>query len=196
MKCRLLFLLLVCVACRAGAQEMRSADPLRALTTCPLGDGLRVTAVDRVNAGTTRRMVDTAAGKAAVSIADGYRVMLATAQGEPFVKLMIEQSAPGQLDADRATILAQLNSFSSRYGASTRFLKTGVQRGVEEIYFDFSEVGEQAPSGITTLIAADRNVVATVYLLSRQEGEHAKATHGALINSLTTCLGRNERASR
>lgn len=191
MKCRLLLLPLVFVSCLAAAQDARLADPLRALTTCPLGDGLRVTAVDRVNAGTTRRMVDTSTGKAAVSIADGYRVMLSNAQGEPFVKLMIEQSAPGQLDADRATIFAQLNSFSSRYGASTRFLKTGLQRGVEEIYFDFSEVGEQAPSGITTLIAADRNVVATVYLLSRQEGDRARAAHASLIAALTACLGRN-----
>lgn len=191
MKRRILLLLLFCVACLARAQEQRLADPLRALLACPLGDGVKITAVDRVVAGTTRRLVDTAAGKAAVSIADGYRVMLASEHGAPFVKLMLEQSAPGQLDADRATIFAQLNSFSSRYGASTRFLKTGSQRGVEEIYFDFSEVGEQAPSGITTLIAPDKNVVATVYLLSRQEGARAKAAHGALIAALTSCLARN-----
>lgn len=191
MKCRILFLLLICLARFAGAQEARLADPLRTLLACPLGDGLKVTSVDRVNAGTTRRMVNTTAGKAAVSVADGYRIMLATAQGERFAKLMLEQSAPGQLDADRATIFAQLKSFSSRYGASARFLKTDNQHGVEEIYFDFSDVGEQAPSGITTLIAPDRNIVATVYLLARQQGAQAKATHGALIAALTACLARN-----
>lgn len=182
----------------AAAQEAAAPDPLRPLLACPFGAGVKATSVNRMDAGSTQRMVNTAAGPMAVSNVDGYRVMFEHPLADPFVKLMIEQSAPGKIDADRAAIVAQMKSFSSpKLGSTARFVRERSDRGVDEIYFDFSELSPNEPSRIYTAINTGKGVVATVYFLGklrdpahRPAESEGKAAFDAFTSALVACLAK------
>lgn len=185
-------LVLGAASATAAAQE-RPADPLRQLTTCSFGKDLQARNVSRWTAGASR-MVQTANGPMQVSVADGYRMLLAFPGTAPFVNLKLERSQPGKLAADRTAILAQMTSFAATPGAQVAPFKVVERNGVEIMALNNSELRSGVIS-VYTLISEKSNVVATAYLLNQkpderkfQNFEQYQALRDEFIYSLAVCM--------
>jgi hypothetical protein len=59
------------------AQSSERDDSLKSYTKCKLDSGLRIVQVDRLPKGVKSRKVETSKGEQKISLADGYRVMVA-----------------------------------------------------------------------------------------------------------------------
>jgi hypothetical protein len=155
----------------AGGALAQPADPLRARTTCAFGNELRAQSVDRWPAGSPARKVQTSTGPMQVSVADGYRMMLAYPGTKPFVNLKLERSQPGKLAADRTAILAQMTSFAATPGATVSPFKVVERNGVEIMALNSASLDGGGVISIYTLIAEKSNVIATAYLLNQKPAE-------------------------
>ena len=176
----------------AVAQE-RPADPLRQLTTCSYSNELQARSVSRWTAGTSR-MVQTATGPMRVSVADGYRMLLAFPGTAPFVNLKLERSQPGKLSADRTAILAQMTNFAATPGADVTPFKVVERNGVEIMALNNSKL-TPGVIGVYTLISEKANVIATAYLLNQKPNERKfrsfeqyQALRDDFIYSLAVCM--------
>lgn len=189
---RVFFTALVLSSVTASAQE-RPDDPLRPLTTCAFGKDLQAKSVSRWTAGASR-MVQTTGGPMSVSVADGYRMLLAFPGSAPFVNLKLERSQPGKLAADRTAILAQMTSFAATPGAKVAPFKVIERNGVEIMALNNAELTPGVIS-VYTLISEKTNVIATAYLLNQkpeqrkfQTFEQYQALRDEFIYSLAVCM--------
>lgn len=167
------------VLCGAGAAPAHEApaDPLRPLLTCPFGNGLQARNIARWPASTPSRVVQTAGGPQQVSVADGYRMMLAFADTAPFVNLKLERSQPGRLAADRAAILAQMTGFTAAPGAAVAPLKVIERDGIEIMALNNPTIDGGGVISIYTLISEQDNLIATAYLLNAKPAQRKFQTY-------------------
>jgi hypothetical protein len=147
------------------------ADPLRPLTACAFGNNLRAQSVDRWPGEAAARTVQTSNGPMAVSVADGYRMMLAYPDSKPFVNLKLERSQPGKLAADRIAILAQMTTFAATPGAPVSPFKVIERNGVEIMALNSPSLDGGGVISIYTLISEKSKVIATAYLLNQKPAE-------------------------
>ncbi|MES2130484.1 MAG: hypothetical protein V4463_24695 [Pseudomonadota bacterium] len=187
-----LAMLLLAVSGAAAAQG--DGDPLRPLLACTFGGELKPVSASRLNTGAAWRTVETSAGPMRVSTADGYRMMLAFPDSEPFVNLKLERPAAGRLSEDRTAILAQMTSFAARPGAHVEPFKVAAHNGVEVMALNNGALTGGVIS-MYTLISEKSNVVATAYLLNpkperRKFKSYAEyeALRDAFIASLSQCM--------
>lgn len=185
--------MVLCAAGDALAQDP-PADPLRPLTTCAFGKDLQARSVNRWPAGVASRAVQTSSGAMQVSVADGYRMLLAFPDTAPFVNLKLERSRPGKLAADRTAILAQMTSFAAKPGAPVAPFKVVERSGVEIMALNNPALSGGVIS-IYTLISEKTNVIATAYLLNQkpaerkfQNYEQYQALRDDFIYSLALCM--------
>ena len=185
-------LLVAAVALPAAAQG--EADNLRPLLSCTFGGDLKPVSASRLTSGMTWRTVETSAGPMRVSTADGYRMVLAFPDSEPFVNLKLERPAQGRLSEDRTAILAQMTSFAARPGAHVEPFKVAANNGVEVMGLNNGSLTGGVIS-MYTLIAEKSNVVATAYLLNQKPERRRfksyaefEALRDAFISSLSNCL--------
>jgi hypothetical protein len=170
------------------------SDPLRPLTTCSFGNELQAKSVNRWPAGQSSRMVQTSMGPMRVSVADGYRMMLAFPHTAPFVNLKLERSQPGKLAEDRTAILAQMTSFAAIPGAKVSPFKVVTYNGVEVMALNNPRLNGSVIS-IYTLISEKSNVIATAYLLNQKPSERKfqdyaqyQALRDDFIFALAVCM--------
>ncbi|MDL2355335.1 MAG: hypothetical protein QFF03_08770 [Pseudomonadota bacterium] len=187
---------LLCGAGAASARE-RPDDPLRPLTACPFGKDLQARSVARWPAGTPSRAVQTASGPMQVSVADGYRMLLAFPDTAPFVNLKLERSQPGKLAADRTAILAQMTSFAATPGAPVAPFKVLEREGVEIMALNNPTLSGGVIS-VYTLISERTNVIATAYLLNQKPAERKfqnyaqyQALRDDFIYALALCMAES-----
>ena len=189
------FLFAAMVLCGpGGAQARPGPDPLRPLTNCSFGNDLQARSVHRWPASLSSRLVQTSTGPMKVSVADGYRVMLAFPGTAPFVNLKIERSQPGKLAADRTAILAQMTSFAATPGATVAPFKVVERHGVEIMALNNPTLNGGVIS-IYTLISEKSNVIATAYLLNQKPSERKfkdyeqyQALRDDFIFALAVCM--------
>ncbi|WP_426177464.1 hypothetical protein [Massilia sp. TWR1-2-2] len=181
-------------AAAAQAQDARS-DPLRPLLACPYANGLTAPGIDRWPGSMTARVVQTSTGPMQVSVADGYRMMLAFPDTAPFVNLKLERSQPGKLAADRTAILAQMTSFAATPGTKAAPFKVIERHGVEIMALNNPTLQGGGVISIYTLISEKNNVIATAYLLDQkpaqrkfQTYEQYQAIRDEFIYSLALCM--------
>jgi hypothetical protein len=181
-------------AAAAQAQDARS-DPLRALLACPYANGLKAPSVERWPGNMASRTVQTSTGPMQVSVADGYRMMLAFPDTAPFVNLKLERSKPGKLAADRTAILAQMTSFAATPGAKVAPFKVIERHGVEIMALNNPTLQGGGVISIYTLISEKNNVIATAYLLDQkparrkfQTYEQYQAMRDEFIYALALCM--------
>lgn len=184
------------VLCGPGAvlAQAPAADPLRPLTICAFGKDLQAKSVDRWPASMSSRMVQTSNGPMQVSVADGYRMMLAYPDTAPFVNLKLERSQSGKLAADRTAILAQMTSFAATPGATVAPFKVVERNGVEIMALNNPTLTGGVIS-IYTLISEKSNVIATAYLLNQKPSERKfknyeqyQALRDEFIFALAVCM--------
>ena len=164
--------MVLCAPACALARE--AVDPLRPLMSCSFGKDLQAQSVNRwpagTPAGTPARSVQTSTGPMQVSVADGYRMLLAYPDTAPFVNLKLERSQPGKLSADRTAILAQMTSFAATPGAPVAPFKVVERNGVEIMALNSPALSGDVIS-VYTLISEKNNVIATAYLLNQKPAE-------------------------
>jgi len=175
-------------ACAAAA-DGAPADPLRPLLACSWGGQLAAQGVTRWPAGRTGRPVDTPDGEKWVSVADGYRLMLAFPGSAPFVNLKLERSMPGRLAQDRDVIRAEMGAMA-RAGK----LEVSERDGVEILTLNNASFDDSV-IGIVTLFAKNKNVIATAYLLNAKPEQRKFASYqeymvlrDAFIDALARCV--------
>lgn len=161
------------VAATAAAQEPVALEPYVA---CVERGSFAVRDVVRAGQRPSSRSVNTAEGERRVSVADGYRVMLNTPQGEPFVNLKIELSAPGKADEDRAVIVAQMRAMAGGSAAGALPLKDETRDGVQAVGLDNPSIDHRSIISFYTLFVAPKGLVATAYVLNQKPERRAFAS--------------------
>lgn len=183
----------------AIAQE-RAGDPLNALTKCVNDGEFHSDKKDRLPIGATSRAVNSSAGAARVSTADGYRLIMYRKSSSPLVNLKLERSAEGQFSADRDLIIAQMKDISSQTKPPHQVNLEMSTRGGIEIFALNNPSVDQSPGVISfyTLFDARNNTVATAYLLNQRPEirEYANDVEYAVlrdrfIDLLSNCLAQS-----
>jgi hypothetical protein len=85
----------------AAAQTISRDDSLKPYTTCQFEDGFKVVQVDRLPKDVTFRTENTSSGEKQISLADGYRVMVAYPKTDFFANIKAEKSNPAKYAADK-----------------------------------------------------------------------------------------------
>jgi hypothetical protein len=131
----------------------------------------------RLPATVTSRAVDTAAGPKPISLADGYRVILATAQGLPFLNLKVELSSPTAAAADREAVQAQMAAFAARRSAAQPGLQHSSASGVEVLSLHQPNLDRGGPVSFYSFLQPASGVIATLYVLNQPPAQRAFASY-------------------
>jgi len=175
---------------------------LKPFTSCDLDNGLKIVQVDRLPKDVKSRTVKTSKGDQKVSLADGYRVMVAYNDDRDwFANIKAEKSVMADYEQDKERVMENLKWAASTgkemespepvkvsfgeyqgYGTSRRTL-TGNTLG---IYVLFSDV--------------DRTII-TFYFINQnskrkrfQTVEEWQVLRDGFLNTYTTCVKSNRRA--
>jgi hypothetical protein len=172
-----------------------AAGALVAYTRCPLDGKLAAVSVDHRTAGSPpRRTIVMETGQRTVSVEDGYRVMLAFPDTDPFVNLKIERSVPGQYAADKQIILDQMQAMARRVPANADGLERSLDKGIDVAALN----NRTLAGGVTsmyTLFDDEQEVIATAYLLNQKPERRAfqtfdeyKVLRDRFIGDFTSCM--------
>lgn len=164
-------------AASASSWSQRATDPLAPVMRCIAAGKFGVLEQGRLPASATSRTVETAAGNKTVSLADGYRVILATSQGQPFVNLKVELSSAADAAADRATVEAQMALFASRRSGDQQALQRAVDGEVELLSLHQSDLERGGPISFYSLFVPSKALIASLYVLNQPPGQRAFSTY-------------------
>ena len=186
---------------KAQAQTPQRDDSLKGHTSCDLNSGLRIVQVDRLAKGNTSRTVQTSKGDLKISLADGYRVMVAyNNKRDWFVNIKAEKSFPGEYERDKEGVIENLKFAASTttdleqvepvkvsfngyegYGTSKRAL-TG---NVVGMYVLFSDPDQT----ITTFYFINQNAKRERY----KSIEEWRTIRDEFLNTYTTCINNSRK---
>ena len=192
-------LLMLCIGFSATAsfgQSPERDDSLKRFTSCGLENGLRIVQVDRLPKNTKSRTVKTSQGDRKISLADGYRVMVAYNEHRDwFANIKAEKSFTAEYQRDKEGVIENLKWAASTtsdlespellkvsfngyegYGTSKRAL-TGNLLG---IYLLFSDVDHT----ITTIYFINHNANRKRF----QTIEEWQAVRDEFLKTYTTCV--------
>ena len=94
---------------RSLVQSSKRDDSLKPFTSCDLHDGLRIVQVDRLPEKVKSRDVKTSSGDRKISLADGYRVMVAYNEDRDwFANIKAEKSVAAQYETDKQNAIENL----------------------------------------------------------------------------------------
>jgi hypothetical protein len=188
------------VAATASSQLLDpSRQPSRLIpyTRCSFTGGLVPISVDRAPNLPMARPVETASGTKRVSVADGYRVMLAFPNTDPFVNLKIEVSVAGLYANDKQTVLEQMQVFAASAKGVSMSVERSSLNGVEVAALNNPTIDSSIIS-FYSLFDDTENVIATAYILNQLPEKRAfrdmssyKSLRDAFIQDYTQCMGKN-----
>jgi hypothetical protein len=166
------------LAASVSAHAQRVGDPLAPIVRC-IGTGkFAVLQQGRLPASVTSRSVETPTGNKTVTLADGYRVILATSQGEAFVNLKVELSSTAEAAADRAAVEEQMKLFSSRRGPGPKDFQRTAHGGVEVLELHQPNLEDGGPVSFYSIFVPSKAIIATLYVLNQKPDKRAFSTYG------------------
>ena len=160
---------------------------------CPLGGNLTAVAINPRSAGAPpTRAIDAVAGKQAVSVGEGVRVMLAFPESDPFVNLKIERSVPGRYAADKQLVLDQLQAMARRKRGEAGVVERSADKGIEIAALNNPRL-EGGIVSMYTLFDDRQEIIATAYLLNNQRRafqtyEEYQGLRDRFIGDFTSCM--------
>ena len=166
----------VLIVASGSASAQRSSDPLAAIVRCVAGGGFAVLTTDRLPDSVTARSVMTQGGNRRVSMKDGYRIILATDKGEPFVNLKVEQSDPGLAADDRAAVEAQMQMFTTNTPRHLTLERRSLN-GADLLGMDLPGLDVQGPISFYSAFVPARSLIATLYVLNQAPERRAFASY-------------------
>lgn len=182
----------------APARAERSGDPLGPIADCVGKGELKLLERGRLPESVPTRSVSTASGTRQVSMADGYRVLLATPQGLPFVNFKVELSTPESAEADRGAILAQMQQLAERSAASKDDAVVKRERvgDAEVLALHQKDLSRPGPLSFYSIFVPARHLVSTIYVLNQDPAKRAFSSfddyvkqRDAAIAAALRCLG-------
>ena len=188
---------------RSFAQSPEKDDSLKPFTSCDLGNGLRIVEVDRLPKNVKSRTVKTSKGNQKISLADGYRVMVAYNEDKDwFANIKAEKSIAAEYERDKEGVVENL-----KWAASTS-KELESQEPVKISFGEFEGYGTSKRTltgdmlGIYVLFSdADRTII-TLYFINQnskrkrfQTIEEWRVVRDEFLKTYTTCL-KNNRSAR
>ena len=182
----------------AAAQTTSRDDSLKPYTSCRFEDDLKVVQVDRLPKGVTFRTVTTSSGEKKVSLADGYRVMVAYPKADFFANIKAEESNPDDYAKDKETVTEGLK------WAIANGKEMESQEPLKVSYNGFEGYAMNRKSlvgntlGITVLFSDAEHHIITIYFLNQnpkkrkfQTIEEWRTLRDNLLNRYTSCVKVN-----
>jgi hypothetical protein len=152
----------------AWGQLLTAAAPstLVPYTLCTFSDRLAAVSVDRLNDTPMSRAVNTASGSKPVSVADGYRVMLAYPNTDYFVNLKVEQSVAGSFAEDKQHIVEQMQEIVAHSSGRIMKLEQTTTKGIAVFGLNNREIDTGGVVSFYTLFDDAKGIVVTAYILN------------------------------
>ena len=183
-------------------QSSKRDDSLKPFTTCELDNGLRIVQVDRLPKNVKSRTVETSKGEQAVSLADGYRVMVAYNDDRDwFANIKAEKSITTEYERDKELVLENL-----KWAVSTS-KEMESQEPVKVSFGDYEGYGTSKRTlvgntlGIYVLFSDVNHTITTFYFINQnpkrkrfQTIEEWRVLRDAFLTTYTTCLKNNRSA--
>lgn len=185
------------LATSTASMAERESDPLAPIVRCVHSGRFKVLEQARLPATVTSRTVETLSGDKLVTVSDGYRVILATSQGKPFVNLKVELSYANSASADREAVEAQMQAFSSRRSPDQKELQRTTTAGVEVLALHQPTLEPRGPLSLYSMFVPASSVIATLYVLNQEPEGRAFSTYSEYeilrdeaVNLVRACLAR------
>ena len=190
-------------AARAFGQSSKRDDSLKPFTTCDLDNGLRIVEVDRLPKNTKSRTVTTSKGDQAISLADGYRVMVAYNNDRDwFANIKAEKSVTTEYERDKEGVIENL-----KWAASTS-KELESQEPVKVSFGEYEGYGTSKRTlvgdmlGIYVLFSDVNRTITTFYFINQnpkrkrfQTIEEWRVLRDEFLKTYTTCLKNNRNAA-
>jgi hypothetical protein len=180
------------------------------LTQCDFVDGLRVVAVDRLPGEIRSRPIPTAEGLKSVSLADGYRVMLAYPGTEYFANLKIEMSEQSRFGDDKSAVRHSMDYLARQTSKEARVqvpVEHSNYRTLELFGYTFPTVDFCIPNNppalgcgpisIYVIFKDSTRTIITAYLLNQRPNQRRFATfdeyvtlRDRFLDSYASCVSK------
>ena len=190
-------------AARSFGQSSNRDDSLKPFTTCALDNGLRIVQVDRLPKDAKSRTVTTSKGDQAISLADGYRVMVAYNKDKDwFANIKAEKSVTTEYERDKEGVIENL-----KWAASTS-KELESQEPVKVSFGEYEGYGTSKRTlvgnmlGIYVLFSDANRTITTFYFINQnpkrkrfQTIEEWRVLRDEFLKTYTTCLKTNRNAA-
>jgi len=180
-------------------QSSKRDDSLKPFTTCELDNGLRIVQVDRLPKDVKSRTVTTSKGDQAISLADGYRVMVAYNDDRDwFANIKAEKSVTTEYEQDKEFVIENLKwaASTSKEMESPEPVKVSV--GEYEGYGTSKRTLVGNMLGIYVLFSDVNHTIVTFYFINQnpkrkrfQTIEEWRVLRDEFFKTYTTCLKNN-----
>lgn len=183
------------------AQSSQRDDSLKPHTSCALDSGLKIVQVDRLPQDVKFRTVKTSKGDLRISLADGYRVMVAyNNKRDGFANIKAEKSFTGDYERDKEGAIENLKWATS----TTRELEYPEPIKVSFKGYQGYGTSKQSLSGnllgIYLLFSDADRTITTFYFINQNEKrkryqsiEEWRTIRDEFLNTYTSCINNNRR---
>ena len=161
------------LAASATSSAQRESDSIAPVVRCVQQGKFIVLEMGRLPETVTSRSVATLTGTKSITTRDGYRVILATSQGKPFINLKVELSLSSSAAADREAVEGQMQAFSSRRSPEQQELQRTITAGVEVLALHQPSLAKPGPLSFYSMFVSAKSIIATIYVLNQQPEERA-----------------------
>lgn len=183
----------------ARSQSSERDDSLKPFTSCDLDSGLKIVQVDRLPKDVKSRTVKTSKGDQKISLADGYRVMVAYNDDRDwFANIKAEKSVTTEYEQDKERALENL-----KWAASTS-KELESQEPVKVSFGEYEGYGTSKRTlignmlGIYVLFSDADRIITTFYFINQnskrkrfQTVEEWRVLRDEFLNTYTTCVKSN-----
>jgi hypothetical protein len=186
----------------SAAQSPKRDDSLKPFTSCRLDSGLRIVQVDRLPKGNTSRTVETSKGDQEVSLADGYRVMVAYNEKKDwFANIKAEKSFEAEYERDKENVIENLKWAASTSKDLENPEPVKVSFNGHEGYGTSKKQLGGNLLGIYVFWSDAHRTIMTIYFINQnakrerfQTIEEWRTVRDEFLNTYTNCIniGRNQ----
>ena len=188
---------------RSFGQSSKRDDSLKPFTTCELDSGLRIVQVDRLPKNVQSRTVTTSKGDQTISLADGYRVMVAYNDDRDwFANIKAEKSVTTQYERDKEGVIQNLKWAASTSQELESQEPVKVSVGEYEGYGTSKRTLVGDMLGIYVLFSDVNHTITTFYFINQnpkrkrfQTIEEWRVLRDEFLKTYTTCLKNNRSAA-
>jgi hypothetical protein len=197
---RLLVTLMVLGAPLAWGQSLTPSAPsvLAPYTKCTFSDQLGAVSIDHLHDVPMIRSVNTASGSKPVSVADGYRVMLAYPNTDYFVNLKVELSVAGSFSEDKRYITERMQEIAAHSTSKAMKLEQATIKGISVYSLNNPDINVGGVLSFYTLFDEAKDIVVTAYILNGEPQHRAfeslakyRELRDRFVNAFASCMAEN-----
>lgn len=183
-------------ASRSFGQSSERDDSLKPYTSCELESGLKIVQVDRLPKKVKSRTVETSKGEQKISLADGYRVMVAYNDDRDwFANVKAEKSFPAEYERDKQNVIENLKWAASTSKELENPEPVPVSFNGHEGYATSKRTLIGNMLGIYVLFSDAHRTITTFYFINQnskkkrfQSIEEWRTVRDEFLKTYTTCI--------